>query len=560
MALRSVIDIDVNDARFKAFAELFDKYQKGVDKLPGQWKQANAQQDQQVKSFRDMAAAMMAQNELLHRIGAEEEKGRRDVERTATAWRSIKDFTASTAGNIARAAISVAKIAGLGLLGGGLGIFGLDRLGLAAASMRKTAGGLGTSPGEAKAFGLNFERFLSDPGSVLQAIAGARFDVTNPAYVGLRSAGISQNALSSQNPAEIAVQLMQQLPKLFAGVPSNQIGTKLQALHLDQIISGADVNRYLGASPEERQAQLAHFRADKSRLDVDPKTGRKWQDFTTQMDRAGGSIETSLIRSLVGLADPIDKLSASVVRSIDAFGHSDFLKNAIDKIGKGIEWFAGVIDKPEFQQGVERFADGIVRIGEKLFQIVSWFAPGDNPWQKPAPFGRDTVSGAPLSSADDDGLGGRTGSRNSGSRGAALGLKGLLAMVRALEGSGDSEVSPAGAIGRYQVTPDTARTYGYDPARLTDPAYNERAATAVLKDLAKRYHGNTDEILAGYNAGPGRANRFRAAGDNAGVLPRETQGYLDRAHRQSGYISKVEINDNTGGNVVVSTGQTAVPQ
>jgi hypothetical protein len=107
--------------------------------------------------------------------------------------------------------------------------------------------------------------------------------------------------------------------------------------------------------------------------------------------------------------------------------------------------------------------------------------------------------------------------------------KDLLPIVRQLENSGDDAVSPKGAIGKYQVTPDTARTYGLDPNQLKDPAYNEHAATTILSDLHRRYGGNTNDILAAYNAGPHAADRWIAGGRKLSSLPSETQGYLNRA-------------------------------
>jgi hypothetical protein len=101
----------------------------------------------------------------------------------------------------------------------------------------------------------------------------------------------------------------------------------------------------------------------------------------------------------------------------------------------------------------------------------------------------------------------------------------LLDRVRMLERSGDSAVSPKGAIGRYQITPATALRYGFDPARLTDPGYNEMVARAVLSDLSTRYHGNEADILAAYNAGPARADQW-IAGTRG--LPAETLNYLRR--------------------------------
>lgn len=133
-----------------------------------------------------------------------------------------------------------------------------------------------------------------------------------------------------------------------------------------------------------------------------------------------------------------------------------------------------------------------------------------------------------------------------------------MPLVRALEGSGDHAVSPAGAVGRYQIMPSTARLYGFDPAQLKDPAYSEQAARAILTDLNHKFHGDQAAVLAAYNAGPGRAVQLQKAGPGTrlvaeldktapgGVrytsepasrdesfLPTETQKYLANGRRRA---------------------------
>lgn len=105
----------------------------------------------------------------------------------------------------------------------------------------------------------------------------------------------------------------------------------------------------------------------------------------------------------------------------------------------------------------------------------------------------------------------------------------LLEKVRMLEGSGDSAVSPKGAIGRYQITPATADAYHLDRSKLTDPAYAKKAANRILRDLDKRFDGDEAAVLVAYNAGPGRADKWLEAGKDMSVLPEETRKYLSRA-------------------------------
>lgn len=112
----------------------------------------------------------------------------------------------------------------------------------------------------------------------------------------------------------------------------------------------------------------------------------------------------------------------------------------------------------------------------------------------------------------------------------------FLDLFGRLEGSGDESVSPAGAIGHWQIMPATARQYGFDPAMLHDREYNEKVATAILNDLAKRYvdkDGNPDvaAMAVAYNAGPGRADAWIRGGRVFSDLPIETQHYLEHAER-----------------------------
>jgi hypothetical protein len=84
-------------------------------------------------------------------------------------------------------------------------------------------------------------------------------------------------------------------------------------------------------------------------------------------------------------------------------------------------------------------------------------------------------------------------------------------------------VSPKGAIGLMQLMPATAEEYGADPSI---PEENVDAGTHYLRVLMDKYskHPNSlKRVIAAYNAGPGRVDRYR------GVPPfRETRAYVVR--------------------------------
>ena len=63
----------------------------------------------------------------------------------------------------------------------------------------------------------------------------------------------------------------------------------------------------------------------------------------------------------------------------------------------------------------------------------------------------------------------------------------LAPVVTKLEASGDNDVSPKGAVGKFQVTKIAAADHGFDYAKLSDPVYNEMAGKTILNGLYQRY-------------------------------------------------------------------------
>ncbi|MDR3754287.1 MAG: lytic transglycosylase domain-containing protein [Terracidiphilus sp.] len=89
-----------------------------------------------------------------------------------------------------------------------------------------------------------------------------------------------------------------------------------------------------------------------------------------------------------------------------------------------------------------------------------------------------------------------------------------------------SAVSPAGAIGVFQLMPATAAGLGVDPY---DRDQNIQGGISYLKQLLDKFGGNEEYALAAYNAGPGAVEKY------GGIPPyAETQDYVSKIE---GYLN-----------------------
>jgi hypothetical protein len=126
-----------------------------------------------------------------------------------------------------------------------------------------------------------------------------------------------------------------------------------------------------------------------------------------------------------------------------------------------------------------------------------------------------------------------------------------LEVVKLTESGGDpNAVSSAGALGEMQVMPSTATDKSLIARGLTLAKKNPDG-TFDKEDLArfgrdyfklqlKDFSGDFEAALIAYNAGPGNAKKWLAAGRDYSVLPRrqETEPYVRRAMKHLAELTK----------------------
>ncbi len=120
----------------------------------------------------------------------------------------------------------------------------------------------------------------------------------------------------------------------------------------------------------------------------------------------------------------------------------------------------------------------------------------------------------------------------------------ILRAIENVESNGNPDaVSPVGAIGLMQVMPGTGQEVaeelgdrnfptngGIDriTAYLKQPEVSRAYGAHYFNKMMARYDGDVEAALVAYNGGPGRADRWLAAGRNDAVIPKESADYYKK--------------------------------
>lgn len=127
------------------------------------------------------------------------------------------------------------------------------------------------------------------------------------------------------------------------------------------------------------------------------------------------------------------------------------------------------------------------------------------------------------------------------------GIDPRLALEVAITESGlnQSAVSPAGAIGIFQLEPATAADLGVDP---TDPAQNIEGGVRYLAQLVNQFGGDVSQALGAYNWGMGHVQAAVASYGSAWLnyAPSETQSYVAKILGAMGTEYDISAGGDTG--------------
>ena len=559
MATKSIIEIDVLDDPFKDFQKRWEKYQEQLKSSPSAWKASSSE----IKKTNGEVNSVVNNIVIINNGLNKNKKALEDANRT---WSSIGKGTKTVAANIKDATTSLLKWASLtsvfsGLLGAG-GLMGIGRLAAGAGDRLRQSQGLGMSTSGMQAAQTNFGRAV-DVNSVLSSIRDIKNDPSRQWAFG--AAGVNQN----KSPDELLGDLIKSAKKM-QGTSGNKFTA--EATGLTNFFSMDELERFKSMSDAQIDSMIKQTAADKKTLEINEKTQQAWQDLDVQLHRSGQTIENIFLSKLVGIAGPLDKLSAALAASLNTILSDPKLPGYIDSFGKSLEDAAKYLGTNDFKNNVKSFIDDVSGMAHgihRFLEITGLSGSGDkassnkknssitgfNPawWNLYGKFDTDYQASRQPTSITSKKIG-QSSNNQFGSLEGKYGLpSGIMAAQRKIESGGnDRAISPAGAKGAFQFMDSTAAQYG-----VKDPFNLEQAALGnakMMHDLLGHFHDNVKNALAAYNWGVGNVDKYLKSNTSSNgtvdysKMPAETQKYIG---------STITIMNNTGGNAVVSMGAIA---
>lgn len=283
---KSILSIDVDDSKFKVFQAAFEKYQTALGKLPGSWAKTDAAVSATEGSIAGMTAALLAQQDLIHKASLDHEKTAKALTTSSRAMNTMKRDSMDLWSNIKGIASTFEKVLKWGSILGGavlggtaLSLFGIKDFAGGIASQGLRARSLGISTGELNAWDIDYGTVMADPEGFLSNIVEAEGDTTNSAGV---HGDILRMKQAGMDPAQIGAKLLPEMVDLFNKTGQSKVG--MQNWNMQDLLPYEQL-RALSVLPKEQQLPgvQSQYLQDVPKLTMTPDQIAQWTEFNRQL-------------------------------------------------------------------------------------------------------------------------------------------------------------------------------------------------------------------------------------------------------------------------------------
>ena len=405
MAFKPIVEIEIDDAAFRRFYDLFQTYSAKLDEMPEAWKELNAQMNESGDALKsgaldaknmfaiaaaqagviaeELGRATKAQDHLTHAT----QKGSKNMEALRKSAKGVSQALSLIGGGIV-------KIAAFGGLGALLGGFGMDSLAGAAFGRFRSAGQAGVSPGLFASFQANAQQFLNI--SALEAAANAQIDIRKAGP--LAALGINYRTAQGMSPADLAFEELRRARSAYLKAEKDHLpAANMPAISAYLALGGniGDVRNAAMQPLSVLNAAQAATNRDAAGLGFSRSTAQSWANLKIALDKAGLTIQTALINNLVKLAPQIGELSKEFAGIITSLLSSKGFRAAIDDVSQDLQGLAKFLASKDFQADWQAIGADMVAFGSDVVKALRFLdllpsdaktkkqlGPNDDAWGK----------------------------------------------------------------------------------------------------------------------------------------------------------------------------------
>ncbi|MET3232289.1 UNVERIFIED_ORG: Skp family chaperone for outer membrane proteins [Burkholderia sp. 1263] len=531
MTAKSVIQIDVDDSKFREFHGLFQEYQKKLEGMPEDWAKvvgaiddANDPMDHFSKSSKSskefmMIAAIQADaiSKAMARATGVQDKFNTKAKDGAIQMTRMQKASAAMHKSISGMGSVLLKLGTVSASGIGSAIAAVYGATSALSKQNLQGRSLGLPIGRTQAFDANFGTKFGLDSSVLGSVQSMVGDPS--AFATFATAGIDPMTTQNQDVDKLTFDLYRrEVSQYRQWQKSGQNAAMMSRIMFPSSpFSVQQLNAGASHSDAELVQTWAKDQADAKKNAIDQGTADKASDVKAHLlsdwDQVANAFNDQLAKASPELQKMGDAAAAAAVSLIKVAGPQakELLHALFD------EPFA----KPKDGKYPNTVAGGLAKMGYGL---------------------RDFFSGS-------------SESMNNGTLGAPT-LSAIIDSQYTVESArGKKLLSPKGAQGPMQFMPDTWKEWGR--GNVNNLADSQDAARRYDSFLLKRYGGDVRKALAAYNWGMGNLDKDIAKnGQNwESHAPRETRDYIAKITQlmlRQGQNVNINITNSTAANVATS--------
>ncbi len=412
---KSVINIDIDDKKFREFYKLFIGFTRNLEETSNLWADLNSKIEKSTEALKSVLGVSGDVTKEFEKINQElkdtNEAGREFKKEIQGAKKEIHIFyviikkilkpvvkisegiktfyllirktwkiskkIASSFGKIAKLVYRIGKgLTAFGVVGASLSglatLWGLRELANSAVSRQRMARGIGDTPGRVTAFKTDYGRYVSP--DMLNSIAASKGTMTGRMWLS-RSTGRSMEDVQSMRPTQIAQLAIMSAKKWWDATPSairTQEYAKTKGFQ-ESGLSWQDIRRIGATSMKDLRTAGRQFKGDVSAFGFSDKSAHEWYALSRQFMVAGNTIESTLTKKLAGLATPLSGLIESVTADFSALMDSELTPKNIKALGSAFHSAAEFIGSKEFINNIKRFGTAVGDAADMVVSFVRFF-------------------------------------------------------------------------------------------------------------------------------------------------------------------------------------------